>query len=79
MTKELNVIREEALSRAFDSLYERLKRYAKEGEDNLSDGINKRFVSSSCGCRASSRELNCHTVYVARIAYGGGLPDTSHR
>lgn len=53
---------EEAFSRTFDSLYGRLKRYAEAGGDSLSDDINKYFVSSSCGCMASARELNCHTV-----------------
>jgi hypothetical protein len=35
VTRELKVIREEAFSRVFDSLYERYKRCAGAGGDNM--------------------------------------------
>lgn len=37
VTREVKAIREEALSRAFDSLYERCKRFAEAGGTILSD------------------------------------------
>jgi hypothetical protein len=63
VTRELKVTREEAFSRAFDSMYEQCKRCAEAGGDYIECGINKYF---SCFCvvfMASVRELNCHTVY----------------
>jgi hypothetical protein len=44
-TRELKAIREEAFSRAFDSLYERCKYVQKQAGTILSDGINKYFLS----------------------------------
>jgi transposase len=35
VTRELKAIQEEPFSRAFDSLYERYKRYAKAGRDYI--------------------------------------------
>jgi hypothetical protein len=52
VTRELKAIREEAFSRAFDSLYERCKLCAGAGGDY-------NFM-------ASVREPSCHTVYSRR-------------
>jgi hypothetical protein len=61
VTRELKAIREEACSRAFDSLYERCNLVRNRAGTILSDGINKYFdVWLSM---ASVRELNCHNVY----------------
>jgi hypothetical protein len=49
VTRELKAIREEAFSRAFDSLYERCKRCAEADGAILSDGINKYFFIFLCG------------------------------
>jgi hypothetical protein len=50
VTGELQALREEAFSRAFDSLYKRCNRCAEaEGGTVLSAGYNKYFLSFLCG------------------------------
>jgi hypothetical protein len=63
VTRELKAIREEAFSRAFDSLYEQCKRYAESAGTILSDGINKIVYLFLCVFMDLVQEFNCYTVY----------------
>jgi hypothetical protein len=72
VTRELKVIWEEALSRAFDLSYERYKRCAVVGGDYMSDGINNFFLSFCVDFFGLSLGI-CHTAYILKPQLRNGL------
>jgi hypothetical protein len=65
VTIELNAIRDEAFSSAFDRCMSDVNVARKRVGTILRDGINKYFLSFFVVFMVSVWELNCHTVYIS--------------